>query len=578
MIHISLVRSAFTKYILSLITRARCIYIYIQMVGVPGRSKACNTCRRRRVRCDETKPLCRRCVKGGFECLGYERPTQWRHTSTAPLPLSDAPSSGAKPGPAALVSTVVSPARQIDLAAFREDMCVAYMSRNFVWRSYGTLWLDQAAAGKLGYLSLQATNALSQLSFGLHHRMREVECMGASLYGKCLRILAEELGKGPAMARRGRELIIPILVLMMLASIQRDKIAAVFHLKAVAKVLLLCGPEEFQRQPLRNAFEAARCTLLTASLFSRRRLFLEDERWQSIPWALDPSEKSPQSHLTDIFLVIPGLLEDHSRIGSPGLVSYDESTDPYLHPNKHSISHAALRDRVLNQLEKLYHWRWDWQYRYGRHVTVDPSGWCSNSAATKALGSTSDPRMPGRLHFSRSACANDITLYNAALMWLLSLLWKLEPFQAASLIEGCAQRAAPSSNHPQHPSSHHIGGAQVPLPQYTPFEPLRRPGSSVSIRDPAMEICRVYEWQSRHHDQHAASGDQTCLYLFPVGMARAVLDTDADGRRWIKAMLASSPVTAGYGEEGGSVAGFSFYITKNAMDPNVHRGGKRGHV
>ncbi|KAI1640989.1 hypothetical protein F4809DRAFT_293972 [Biscogniauxia mediterranea] len=539
------------------------------MVGVPGRSKACNTCRRRRVRCDETKPLCHRCAKGGFECLGYERPTQWRHTSTAPLPTPDPPSSEAKQR-LALVLMGVSPTRQIDLTAFRGDMCVAYMSQNFVWKSYGTLWLDQAAAGKLGDLSLQATNALSQLSFGLYSNMQDVELMGASLYGKCLRALAEELGKAPSIGCKGHELIIPILVLMMLASIQKDKIAAVFHLKAVAKVLLLCGPEEFQQQPLRNAFEAARCTLLIASLFSRRRLFLEDERWQNIPWAPAPSEKSSQSHLIDIFLVIPGLLEDHGRIASPGFDSYGESTDPYLFSNKHSTHHAALRDRVSNQLEKLYRWRWDWQYRYGRHVTVDPSGWCSNSAATKALGSTGDSKMLDRLHFDRSVYANDITLYNAALMWLLSLLWKLEPLQAASLIERCAWRAAPFSSQPEYPSLQHTGSDEM-QPQYISFEPLRRPGSSVSIRDPAMEICRVYEWQSRHHDQHAASGDQTCLYLFPVGMARTVLDTDSDGRGWIQTMLASSPVTAGYGEESSNVAGFSFFITKNAIDPKVHR-------
>ncbi|KAJ5363942.1 uncharacterized protein N7496_009655 [Penicillium cataractarum] len=44
-----------------------------KMGGVPYKSKGCNTCRRRKVRCDETKPECMRCVKNGHECLGYER-------------------------------------------------------------------------------------------------------------------------------------------------------------------------------------------------------------------------------------------------------------------------------------------------------------------------------------------------------------------------------------------------------------------------------------------------------------------------------------------------------------------------
>ncbi|KAH7323352.1 hypothetical protein B0J17DRAFT_241068 [Rhizoctonia solani] len=33
---------------------------------------SCITCRRRRKKCDLGRPCCERCLKGGFECLGYE--------------------------------------------------------------------------------------------------------------------------------------------------------------------------------------------------------------------------------------------------------------------------------------------------------------------------------------------------------------------------------------------------------------------------------------------------------------------------------------------------------------------------
>jgi len=39
--------------------------------------------------------------------------------------------------------------------------------------------------------------------------------------------------------------------------------AAVFHIKAVSNILASCGPEAFQRQPLLNAFDAARATLVS---------------------------------------------------------------------------------------------------------------------------------------------------------------------------------------------------------------------------------------------------------------------------------------------------------------------------
>ncbi|KAK4202647.1 hypothetical protein QBC40DRAFT_320950 [Triangularia verruculosa] len=45
------------------------------MVGVPGKYKGCNTCRVRRVKCDNERPFCRKCLDSGRECAGYERET-----------------------------------------------------------------------------------------------------------------------------------------------------------------------------------------------------------------------------------------------------------------------------------------------------------------------------------------------------------------------------------------------------------------------------------------------------------------------------------------------------------------------
>ncbi|KAL5633771.1 hypothetical protein ACGC1H_005836 [Rhizoctonia solani] len=43
-----------------------------RIVSKPGPPpKSCLTCRQRRKKCDLSKPSCKRCVKGGYECLGY---------------------------------------------------------------------------------------------------------------------------------------------------------------------------------------------------------------------------------------------------------------------------------------------------------------------------------------------------------------------------------------------------------------------------------------------------------------------------------------------------------------------------
>ncbi|POR37959.1 Putative D-lactate dehydrogenase, mitochondrial [Tolypocladium paradoxum] len=43
------------------------------MVGVPGKYKGCETCRRRRVKCSNERPYCSNCTNNGRQCEGYER-------------------------------------------------------------------------------------------------------------------------------------------------------------------------------------------------------------------------------------------------------------------------------------------------------------------------------------------------------------------------------------------------------------------------------------------------------------------------------------------------------------------------
>ncbi|KAK0112808.1 hypothetical protein ONS95_014537 [Cadophora gregata] len=43
------------------------------MVGVAGKSQACNTCRKRRVKCDLGRPSCLKCTTSNRACTGYDR-------------------------------------------------------------------------------------------------------------------------------------------------------------------------------------------------------------------------------------------------------------------------------------------------------------------------------------------------------------------------------------------------------------------------------------------------------------------------------------------------------------------------
>lgn len=428
---------------------------------------------------------------------------------------------------------VQSPPPELSLVAFQGDFCFSFMFSNFIWRSYGSLWLNQAAEGKLGHLAFDATKALSQANFGRTNHKTDIELEGSVQYGKCLTTLATELGKGTALVKDGNQLLIPILILLMHAASKCDRTGAIFHLRGLSRLLYICGPEAFQRQPLLNAFEAARATVLVTGLVGKQRLFFDDERWRTVPWALDPKSKTPQSEILDILVVVPGILQDHA--------AWEQSTAP------DPASLQEIIKRVEKQLVALYEWRWRWQSTSGHHVGVDEAEkQPPNGPAFASLGPIGSSRKFGRLRFAKFVAATELMLYNAALMWLLALLWKLDPFGAGPRIESCAVAATPQGSEAWEIS----------------FDPLRRPGSSLTVRDPAMEVCRSFEWVSRHHQR---SKEPTFLYLFPVGMAMNVLELEPEGKTWVKSLLDKNPITANYAQ-GENPAGFGFYITSQSLN------------
>ncbi|TVY73366.1 putative maltose O-acetyltransferase [Lachnellula suecica] len=48
----------------------------------------CMTCRRRKKKCDETKPECNNCLRGGFVCSGYQQRGQWPKTDQKQAPIA----------------------------------------------------------------------------------------------------------------------------------------------------------------------------------------------------------------------------------------------------------------------------------------------------------------------------------------------------------------------------------------------------------------------------------------------------------------------------------------------------------
>lgn len=230
---------------------------------------------------------------------------------------------------------------------------------------------------------------------------------------------------------------------------------------------------------------------------------MESETWRIEPWLDCPfNDKTLQNQLVDILSFVPGLLQEQIQVNLSNLGTYRQH----------------LIECIEKQLDGLRSWRYLWQSLHANVMyELDPS-----AIPTSHRLSTQRP-FRNVLAYSSFTRATEISLYNAVLICLLGILWSLEPPDAK----------------------------QTTLHD----SPLLLPHEVTSLRDPAIEICRTFEFQLATVKQNQES---TLFWLLPLGLASKILEDDIGMSSWIQDMLDSSRVTRGYGT-GANTYGFGNY-------------------
>jgi hypothetical protein len=135
--------------------------------------------------------------------------------------------------------------------------------------------------------------------------------------------------------------------------------------------------------------------------------------------------------------------------------------------------------------------------------------------------------IPRLLHFQTHSQAAEILLYNAVHMWLIGLLLRLRLDDTTTILATATAAAI---------------DADFPSSSF-PRGPLRLPDDTTSLRDPAIEIVRAFEFQMTNPE---ANRESSLFFLFPLGIAWTVLEREPEYRRWIRDMLDEREVTKGY--------------------------------
>ena len=127
---------------------------------------------------------------------------------------------------------------------------------------------------------------------------------------------------------------------------------------------------------------------------------MEEIKWKTVPWALEPSSKNAMSYLQDIWCDLPGLMDDARTIRNPEVEGAQKAS-----------SHEALERNILIHLRGLYAWRSRWKEEYPNSYHEIP--------VQQHLDE--QPLFPTMFYFSSLERADEFIFYNTALMILLKL-------------------------------------------------------------------------------------------------------------------------------------------------------------
>ncbi|KAL4882204.1 hypothetical protein BJY04DRAFT_217529 [Aspergillus karnatakaensis] len=299
------------------------------MVGVPGRSKACVTCLKRKKRCDLEKPFCGTCRKARVECGGYYRPRVFINSTLEdqsqllikrkPLAQSqreDRNSSSDDDAAVALPTQLAQTAYQI-----------RYL--DLFWRVYLPngqalpVELTQTALGKwidaIHDLHISETVlrksllALAVSVIGRKENSRYLKEEGGRLYTNALRSLSSALRdpqRATSDAVLGAIRLLGVYETMLGQNNGDMKQIKSWQAHNVGDVALICArsPYSFTSGHAHELFADGRSNLTMSYIRQRKKCFLADLEWKTIPWLL--KDKTPRDHLLDMLVDIPGLFEN----------------------------------------------------------------------------------------------------------------------------------------------------------------------------------------------------------------------------------------------------------------------------
>ncbi|XPS81438.1 hypothetical protein M3J09_013375 [Ascochyta lentis] len=264
------------------------------MVSRGGRSKGCSNCRKRRVKCDETRPICLRCKKRGLDCDGPKDVT-WINQNTNFTPSSSPENS--------VVVAPPNPPVQLSLEAFGETICLAYTRKNLlrggpvelacnmIEQNQSSLSQDNPGLDLLR----QSMLSLSVTFFGKQHRQTQITRRGYTQYGEVLRQLNSHLAR-PELQTTDETILTALTCMLLEIFLPTGPKNFFKHHRGLEAIMAMRGPPTDTTGDTATIFRGLRILSIIGALAESRPSIYARDEWKKAPPPADATEGAMLQH------------------------------------------------------------------------------------------------------------------------------------------------------------------------------------------------------------------------------------------------------------------------------------------
>lgn len=256
-------------------------------------STGCRTCVNRKVRCDETRPHCLRCVRRRQLCPGYADPKSITFVNETDQIYQQHQKSKAKQTTGSQVNSAFELKQtcylqeQFSLVAFAPTIYQAFLLNRFV--ATGVEYFDHNTNGewmKIIFsephrypLGSHALLTLAECFYGRRHHQDKIVRSSMQGYGAIIHRLRQSLtDQIPFLSH---DLVAAVASLYFFECfIFTSNEAWLQHADALSTLVQALGRQAFQHPPASEILEAVREPLICAAIVARKKTFLQDEDWR----------------------------------------------------------------------------------------------------------------------------------------------------------------------------------------------------------------------------------------------------------------------------------------------------------